>query len=151
MLLLKWTFSCMRSFHLLYHSRSYVLLMPKMFKWLLSGLYQVQWMMHGIRFCVVSHARLSYPKRERESGEAVLGSCTARPSLIIWLHYVLTNSYVLWSTVCIPNHTIIQTTWAPAAQLCCLWPRVGLYIVWVYSANTAPPLLDNEHSSSTTG
>ena len=49
------------------------------------------------------------------------------------------------------NHTIyVHTGWAPAAELCCLWPLVGL-VVWVYSANTVPPLLDNEHSSSKTG
>ena len=24
---------------------------------------------------------------------------------LIWMHYALTNSYVLWSTVCIPNCT----------------------------------------------
>ena len=46
-------------------------------------------------------------------------------------HYVLTNSHVLWSTVCIPNHTT-HTTWAPAAELYSLRSLYGL-VVWVYS------------------
>ena len=48
---------------------------------------------------------------------------------------------------CMPNLTT-HTTWAPAAELCFLWPPVDL-IVWVYSANTARQYY--EHSSSTAG
>ena len=35
-------------------------------------------------------------------------------------------------------------------RTCCLCQQIGL-VVWVYSADTVPPLLNNEHSSSTTG
>ena len=41
---------------------------------------------------------------EKESGESAVVLCS-----LIWTHYVLTNSHVLWSSVYIPNHTTLTT------------------------------------------
>ena len=65
--------------------------------------------------------------RESESGE----SCTVHCVVVFLRSTLWPKVMFLWSTVCIPNPTTC-TTWTPAAECCCLWPRVGP-VMWVYS------------------
>ena len=82
------------------------------------------------RAVLVSHARLSYPKREKESCTmqlycaAVIGRTTFWPTVMFVVHSLYTK----------PHYTYHMGR--TSCRVVSLRPLVGL-VVWVYSANTA--------------